>query len=42
MKECEKVEGDEEGGGDDPVDGQVRAQEVELDVDRVQTEGRRL
>ena len=39
MEECEEVEGDEEGGGDDPVDGEVGAQQVQLDVDRVQPEG---
>ena len=39
MEEGEEVEGDEEGGRDDPVDGEIGAQQVELDVDRIQTEG---
>ena len=39
LKEGEQIESDEKSGWDDPVDGEVGAQEVELDVDRVQTEG---
>ena len=39
LKEGEQIESDEKSGGDDPVDGEVGAQEVELDVDRVETEG---
>ena len=39
LKEGEQIESDEKSGRDDPVDGEVGAQEVELDVDRVETEG---
>ena len=39
LKEGEQIESDEKSGWDDPVDGEVGAQEVELDVDRVETEG---
>ena len=42
LKEGEQIESDEKSGRDDPVDGEVGAQEVELDVDRVEAEGGRL
>ena len=38
LQESEEVECNEKGGGDDPVDGEVGAEQVQLDVHRVQSQ----